>query len=325
MDNSRIDDLILTPGQQANMLKIGRPLIDRAEFVADVKRAVNKNRGYAAGRLGMSQKHWMHYPILARRKTANPKVLKLFENRLRFHGLTQEGVFPGDTGFYLRYNDFYMEHVRNLDCIGLYLNSWDIALEKPIIDFYELRNKFIYYVEQQPDRSPNGVESPCYLPCFRGRKILIICPFAGLLRDRAERETFEGVWSKLGKKWFYPESVTALEFPYGFARDTQEKYDTILDLYQEITAELERRDFDVALIGAGGLAIPIASHIKSMGRVGLDLGGHLQIVFGVIGQKWRNLAEWRENYFNEWWIDMPAAYKPKEDACFEYGQPGAFW
>jgi hypothetical protein len=146
-----------------------------------------------------------------------------------------------------------------------------------------------------------------------------------LLRDRAEQGIFEGVWSKIGKEWFYPGSVEALEFPYGFARTTHEKYGTALDLFDAIAAEIDACDFDVALIGAGGLAIPIASHIKKMGRIGLDLGGHLQIIFGVIGQKWRDLESWQDAYYNDWWIDMPAAYKPEEDACFEYGKPGAFW
>lgn len=325
MNDQRMDDLKLSPEQKANIQKLGRLLIDKVEFIADVKKAIEENHGYAAGRFGMSQKHWMYYPILANRKAANPKVLKLFEKRLSFHGLTQEGVFPANPDFYLHYNDFYMEHVRNLDCIGLYLNDWDMAMEKPIIDFYQLQNKFIYYAEQQPDRSIDGGERHCYLPYFRDKRILIICPFATLLMDRAKQEIFEGVWSNLNKKWFYPQSVAALEFPYGFARATQEKYDSILDLYQEIVAEIEQREFDIALIGAGGVAIPIASFIKNMGKIALDLGGHLQIVFGVIGQKWRNLTAWQQAYFNEWWIDMPAAYKPEEDACFEYGQPGAFW
>ncbi len=324
MDDSRIDDLILTPEQQANMDRMGRPLIRKEEFVRDVKDAVEQGYGYAAGRFGMSQKHWMYYRILVDRRMANPKVLRLFEKRLCFHGQTQEGVFPADPEFYLRYNDFYMEHVRNLDCIGLYLNDWDVAMEKPIVDFYQLQNKLIYYAEQQPDRAVDG-KGCCYLPYFRGKKILIVCPFAGLLKDRATREVFEGVWSKIGKAWFYPHEVTALEIPYGFSKATQQRYGTVFDLYEEIIAEVEQRDFDVVLIGAGGLAIPIASHIKNRGKVGLDMGGHLQIVFGVIGQKWRNIPRWRQDYYNEWWIDMPASYKPEEDACFEHGRPGAFW
>ena len=324
MDESRIDDLILTPRQQANVDRIPRPLISKAEFVRDVKVAIESGRGYAAGRLGMSQKHWMYYKVLVDRSMANRKVLRLFEKRLRFHGLTQEGVFPADPQFYLRYNDFYIEHVRNLDSIGLYLNDWDVAMEKPIIDFYQLRNKLIYYAEQQPDRAVDGTGC-CYLPYFRGKKILIICPFASLLKERATREVFEGVWAKIGKAWFYPSQVDALELPYGFSESTRQKYETAFDLYRDVISEVERRDFDIALIGAGGLAIPIASHIKNIAKIGIDIGGHLQIVFGVIGQKWRNIPRWQNDYYNEWWIDMPASYKPEEDACFEHGRPGAFW
>jgi len=175
-------------------------------------------------------------------------------------------------------------------------------------------------------RPVRGDEPDCYLPEFRDRKILLISPFASLLQSRATETIFEGVWSKLGKRWFHPKRVEALDIPYGFAAETHARYPTAFELFDDIVSQIEGRDFDVALIGAGGLAIPIASHIKNMGKLGLDMGGHLQIIFGVIGKKWRGLEDWRAAYFNGWWIDMPAAYKPKEDdVCPENGEPGAFW
>jgi hypothetical protein len=66
--------------------------------------------------------------------------------------------------------------------------------------------------------------------------------------------------------------------PYGFAPETQKRFGTAIDLFRSVTKEIDKRDFDVALIGAAGLAIPIASHIKRTGRMGIDLGGMLQIV-----------------------------------------------
>ena len=116
--------------------------------------------------------------------------------------------------------------------------------------------------------------------------------------------------------------MDALEFPYGFASETHKKYPTAIDLFKHIRAEIDKKDFDIALIGAAGLAIPIASYVKSMGRVGVDLGGHLQILFGVIGQRWRTRDDFKTLYFNDWWIDMPAKYRPKEtDVC----DLGAYW
>ena len=85
--------------------------------------------------------------------------------------------------------------------------------------------------------------------------------------------------------------------------------------------QIEQKSFGVALIAAGGLSIPIASTIKNMGKVAIDLGGHLQFLFGVIGQRWRT-EENRRNIFTEWWIDMPEKYKPKEiNVC----DNGAYW
>jgi len=59
-----------------------------------------------------------------------------------------------------------------------------------------------------------------------------------------------------------------------------------------------------------------------MGKIGIDLGGHLQVVFGVTGKRWRKRETWRTQVFNDYWIDMPAKYKPKEpDVC----DSGAYW
>ncbi len=321
-----VRDWQLNAEQQKNIEQLGHPISGRAEFLSDLRAALEQRRPFAVGRIGMSQKHWMYYPILLRRGAANPKVYQLFERRLKQHGLKHEGVFPDSPDFYLRFNEFYITHVRNLDYLGLYLNDWDVVLEKPILDFYHLQNKFINYIDVQPDRSLRGDESNCYLAAFRNKKVLIVCPFASLLARRANRTTFEGVWSKISKPWFYPQSVAALDIPYGFAADTHSRYATAFEMYDDIVQTLAGQDFDIALLGAGGLAIPLASHIKSTGRIALDIGGHLQMVFGVIGKKWRNLPDWRAAYYNEWWIDMPPQYKPKEnDVCPENGEPGAFW
>jgi hypothetical protein len=230
------------------------------------------------------------------------------------------GLFPANLNFYRTFDQFYLAHMKTLDCLGLFFNL--MSPSRKIVAFYDLQCKLIDYRDQLPDRSCPSNDENCYLPYLRNKRVLIICPFAEVLKERATQEIYEGVWSEIGKHWFYPQNVEALEFPYGFAKATQNKYATVLDLYDEITEEIQKRDFDIALIGAAGLAIPIASYVKSMGKVGLDLGGHLQIIFGVLGKRWRSKGNWRERYFNKWWIDMPARYKPQEtDVC----DAGAFW
>lgn len=291
--------------------------ISRRRYLDDIKSALELNRGYAAGKIGKTAQYMARYEILLGTE-ANARRIAEFESGLKYQCLNQQGIFPADNDFYRHYSAFYMEHSRKLDCLGICYYPGELE----ILKYYQIKNNLIFYPKQEPDRaSPNNAAN-CYLDNFRGKKLLIVCPFAQLLKSRATKEIFERVWSKTGKKWFYPASVDAVEFPYGFSSETHARYPTVLDLLDDIKAKIQSRDFDVALIGAAGLAIPIATHVKEMNKVAIDLGGHLQVLFGVIGKRWRSWEAWKRDYFNDDWIDMPEQYKPKEnDVC----DRGAYW
>ena len=182
--------------------------------------------------------------------------------------------------------------------------------------------RLTYSLDAEPDRSIPDRPEHCFLPALQGRRVLIVCPFAQLLAERAERATFEAVWARTGKRWLEPATVDALEFPYGFEPETERVFGNIDALLQHICDRIDARDFDVALIGAAGLAMPVAAHVKRRGRVAIDLGGHLQVLFGVKGKRWRNDPEWAERYFNDAWIEMPKRYRPtRADVC----DCGAYW
>jgi hypothetical protein len=291
--------------------------VSKDVFIDNIKNAVEKKQGYAAAKLGVSQKYWMYYKVLIE-EGIEKKEIEEFEKKLMFHGLKQVGIFPAAPKFYLEYNEFYMEHVRNIDYLGLFFQEPELEL----IKFYDLKNKFIYFPLQEPDRSSPENEENCYLKYFKNKKILIICPFANLLKERCSKEIFEAVWSKIGKKWFFPKKVDSLEFPYGFEEETQKAFPTAIDLFAHIKDEIVKKDFDIALIAAAGLSIPIASFVKKIGKIGIDLGGHLQFLFGVTGKRWREREDIRKMYFNESWIDMPKKYHPhKKGVC----DNGAYW
>jgi hypothetical protein len=287
---------------------VGRPLVTHRRFVADVRDACASATGYAAGKLGNSERAVLQYPIAVARVT-DARKLRAFEMATAVKFLRHAGVFPADPGFYPRWAEVLADHVGNLDSIGLFPDAFGEELE--FLRFHGLDpHRAILGGDQQPDRSVPSDEDNCYLPALAGRDVLLVCPFAGLLAARATKETFEAVWAKTGKPWFEPRSVQALEFPYGFTPATRERYASALDLLAEIAEQVESMSFDVALIAAGGLGIPLASLVKSLDRVGISLGGHLQILFGVLGARWRSNERWRRRYFNDAWIDMPARYAP---------------
>ncbi len=295
-------------------------LISRQQFLAGLRAALADGAGYATGKLGVSEIQWLSYSVAAARAGQDSRLLRLLEPNFLFHGLKQLALFPADPRFYLQFSEVFTAHLRNLDCLGVVPDL--LRYTQPLLDFYELRMPLVSYPHQEPDRSSPADEERCYLPDLADRRLLLVSSFAELLRERATREIFEGVWAKTGKRWFNSRSVEALEFPYGYTAATHRRYASSLELLDEIATEMSRRDFDVALIAAAGLGVPLASIAKQLGKVGLHLGGHLQVLFGVLGKRWRERPEWHERYFNDFWIDMPARYRPPET---DIADGGAYW
>jgi len=279
----------------------------RADFLKQVRAAMVEPGGYAVGKIGHSEKMWLYYPLILNRATAAPARVA-FETAMGHYALRHAGLFPSDPDFLRRYAEFYGPTLQALDCVGLFRQHAEMQSE--IVTAYQLTSLLVPYKDQEPDRSSPDDPSNCYLPGLRDRRLLLVSPFARLLQARANQETFEAVWRKTGKRWFEPARVEAIEFPYGFSPETQRRYGTSLHLLEDIQNRIAACDFDVALIGAGGLGVPLASFVKGLGKVGISLGGHIQVLFGVLGARWRHKADWNELYFNPAWIDMPVHYRP---------------
>ena len=298
---------------------LGRPIITKAEYIARLRTALADGQGYAAAKIGRSEKQWLYYPIFLAAET-DPLRRFAYAQALAFHFQAQAGLFPAEPEFYLRYNAVYAEYLRRIDCLGLF---FDVpALEQQIIRHYQVAAELIHYRDQEPDRSAPANEAACYLPLFAGKRLLLIASCAHFLRQRATPETYARVWAKTGKPWFWPATVDSLEFPYGYDVSTQQTYGDALRLLDVIQRQIAQREFDVALIAAGGLGLPLAGFVKSLGRVGLSLGGHLQVIFGVYGNRWRSRESWQQRYFNEWWVDLPAHYLPTAPVVAE---DAAYW
>lgn len=294
-------------------------MIGKADFVSLFARSLSGGRqGFAAGKLGFSEQYWLNYPRVLS-AGGDRRAIRAYELGLRTHLERQSGVYPTTPEFAREFVVRYASDLRELDVIGLF----GTGMETELIAHHRARGALIPYKSMEPDRSVPADDASCYLPLLRGRRLLIVAPFADLLRERATQDTFERVWSRIGKRWFHPAQVDSVEFPYGFDPATQARHLTALDLCDWICGRIDSREFDVALIAAGGLAIPLAAHIKRSGRIAISLGGHLQVLFGVLGQRWRLRESWSRRYFNDAWIDMPERYRPPHWQQLTDG--GAYW
>jgi hypothetical protein len=58
--------------------------------------------------------------------------------------------------------------------------------------------------------------------------------------------------------------------------------------------DIEKIDFDIALLGCGGYGLPLCNFIKSkLNKSAIYIGGGLQLLFGVMGERWMKTDNWK--------------------------------
>lgn len=304
-------------------MDLNNHLIEKSQMIHAIEQSIEFGRGLAIGKLGRSEQLTLLFNQVLKKQISFERAasIRSLYVALKFHAERQTGIFPTDFKFLSRYADFYAKQVNEIDFLGLFGFSNEVMVTKSLSS----STRFIKYTDTEPDRSDIYDPSRCYFPLFKNKKILIVAPFANFAKQRGKKEIFEHVWEKIGAQWFYPEGIEAVEIPYSFIGQTT-TFDLFLDslsLYEHITQKIDCCDYDVALIAAGSLALPLAAHVKQRSKIAMSLGGHLQTLFGILGERWVRDIAWSEKYINEYWVRLPDHLIPSNASVLVDKQ--AYW
>jgi hypothetical protein len=96
--------------------------------------------------------------------------------------------------------------------------------------------------------------------------------------------------------------------------------------------EIDKKDYDICLIGCGAYGFPLAAHVKRQGKKAVHLGGALQLIFGIKGKRWEDphygVSQWNipQGYYlsmvNEYWVRPGEDLKPTNAQSVE---GGCYW
>ena len=60
-----------------------------------------------------------------------------------------------------------------------------------------------------------------------------------------------------------------------------------IETFNIMCQDIEKLDFDIALVSCGGYGLPLCNFMKTiMNKSAIYVGGGLQLLFGVIGNRW---------------------------------------
>ncbi|QCG92158.1 hypothetical protein [Azospirillum sp. TSH100] len=195
-----------------------------------------------------------------------------FPNWLREEALVGPGVFPADDRTLGRFCEFWLERLGTLDLLGVWYNAGEARVVR----------------EAAPEARCIGLEAlepyrfaEPWSHALAGRRVVLVTPFARTAAVQYERRHL--LWS--GKPTPLPDfDLRIVAAPFSPALVPPSHPDWFARC-EDLASQLERSPFDVALIGAGALSIPLCAHAKRLGSIGIHTGGSTQVLFGIHGRR----------------------------------------
>jgi hypothetical protein len=219
------------------------------------------------------------------------------------------GLFPYNKETTTAFAEDMLSRLVTLDLIPKW-NKVNPIFEKHILDNY---CKNVYITELQ-HLEPYFFDKP-WTDQLEGKTVLVISPFT----ESIERnyKNLDKIWNGKIKPNF---KLTTLKYPFALKISPNDKFKYSDEVYKHYLKALQQEKFDVCITGTGYTSLLLAAEAKKMGKAGIHLGGSTQILFGIKGQRWREIKEFQP-FFNEHWTDPLDSEKPEkrnlvEEACY---------
>jgi len=230
-----------------------------------------------------------------------------FSDKIRREIRDLSGLFPTDDATLARFCETYIGCAQKADLLAL----WDVGAERRVIaGCRDTRFTLLRALE------PYYHENP-WSAALAGKRVLVVHPFQEtILRQYARRqELFPG--TEILPAFA---SLTVVKAVQGLAgQDTG--YPDWFAALAAMQAEMDRADYEVAIIGAGAYGLPLALHAAQTGHQAIQMSGATQLLFGIRGKRWDTHPEISRLY-NDAWVRPSAAEQPQNK---EKVEGGSYW
>ena len=151
---------------------------------------------------------------------------------------------------------------------------------------------------------------------LEGRRILVVNSFTESIQQQYKRKELLAQDKAHELPDFelitYQSAVTQMGERYG-------SYQNSFEVLEKMIHDIDRIEFDVALIGAGAYGFPLSVAIKRMGKIAIETCGTTPYFFGVYDERFVR-QNGRPNYMTDAWIrpmeHPPQKYKEIEGGCY---------
>ena len=218
------------------------------------------------------------------------------------------GFFPNDINLGDKYYRLMLHDMKEINILASYIYAEKYISHYLSCETVDLDGFYAPFLWKNP-----------WTKYLEGKKILVIHPFVDSIRYQYENNR---------KKLFQDPDVLpefldlqTIKAVQTIADQEDSRFETWFDALEYMKCEMQKVDFDVALIGCGAYGMCLAAHAKRLGKQAIHLAGWTQMLFGVYGERWIRDQPRYSKFINKYWIRPFDSEKPKgsekvENACY---------
>lgn len=238
----------------------------------------------------------------------------LIQDESNKHWLSCAGIFPLTKDEVKKFLFLYSDIIQKLSKENQQNVSYSCTLHS------ELLENTIFQKNQKIDYALLNVCSShqSFQPCLKNKKLCIVTPFPLSFShqlDKLNQLFDDGRLENLDKN----NIVFIKSPPHKFISNEKENpFETWSDALESMKSEIDKKNYDILLTGCGAFSLPLNYHAYKNGKTTLNMGGDLQLMFGVKGKRWKQ----EEYNFNKNWIFPLEEEVPQGNFKVE---GGAYW
>lgn len=231
------------------------------------------------------------------------------------------GFFPPTPENMQRFGKMMIEDAKEVDLLGSWLND-----ESRVLNIIGNQPQSVHLMFLEPFWSNKP-----WTRVLKNKKILVVHPFAEIIETQYKNKRKYLFEKKDILPEFQLQTIKAVQSLGGVDNGFKDWFEA-LDYMKK---EIDKRDYDICLIGCGAYGFPLAAHVKRMGKKAVHIGGSLQLLFGIIGKRWLSKSWENPNQstqlskkgryiqlMNQYWIRPDMANTPSNKDMVE---GGCYW
>lgn len=154
---------------------------------------------------------------------------------------------------------------------------------------------------------------------LEGKTVLLVNPFVDTMLEQ-----YPHMDEIFPNRKVLPKNITFKTLKAVWFTGRNDDFDTWFDALNYMYEEIMKLDFDIALLSCSAFGYNLAPMLKRAGRQAIQMGGSMQLLFGIWGARWDDYPPYLP-LKNEHWVRPPKTEAPKDQKGKDELDNSCYW